>query len=63
MTRDHVREALVSARTRAWLAFVDEPIYRDTLANSYKSAADAVDEYDARTTPAASSDAGAQDKR
>lgn len=73
MTRDPVREALVSARTRAWLAYVDAPMPATEdgaawetvrkLEAAYDAAESAVEEYDARTTPAASSDAGAQDKR
>lgn len=58
--RDPVREALVSARTRAWLAYVDHAEHESALLRAFQSAADAVTEYD-RTTPAASSDAGAQD--
>ena len=67
--RDPVREALVSARTRAWLADVDAPMPATEdgaawdavrkLEAAYDAAESAVEEYDARTTPAASSDAGA----
>lgn len=60
MTRDPVREALVSARTRAWLAYVDAPRESMALRLEYLMASSAVESYD-RTTPAASSDAGAQD--
>lgn len=58
MTRDPVREALVSARTRAWLAYVDAERDSDALREAWAKAAVDVAEYD-RTTPAASSDAGA----
>lgn len=59
MTRDPVREALVSARTRAWLAYVDAPGQQDALFDAWEQADKAVIAYDARRTPAASSDAGA----
>ena len=61
MTRDKIREALVSAKARAWLAYVNggEETKTQALAD-YVLAQGNVLAYD-RTTPAASSDAGAQD--
>lgn len=61
--RDPVREALVSVRTAAYLAWMYADEVGEREYEAYHRARRAVEDYDARTTPAASSDAGAQDKR